>query len=100
MMAPKHWVSASSSMAVAGDTFRNTARAAWSFRRNYKLAGYAERRVNESSGEPHKFLGRIRSLEKYSLVVGAGKESMKRFALSSSEGPVSDFLPQCTWQLK
>ena len=48
--------------------------------------------IKNYAGEPHKFLSWIRSLEKYSVVVGAGKEGMKSFALQSSEGPVSDFL--------
>jgi len=65
--------------------------------------------IEKYSGEPHKFLSWIRSLEKYSLVVGTDKETLKGFALQSSEGPVSDFLvrylnahagsSECTWDV-
>ena len=55
-------------------------------------------------GDPKKFNSWVKSIEKYLLVINGDKESMKTFALQSSEGSVSDFLlryyqdhPACDW---
>ena len=60
--------------------------------------------VEKFSGDPKKFSSWVKSIEKYLMVVGGDKESMKTFALQSSEGSVSDFLlryyqekTDCNW---
>lgn len=61
--------------------------------------------IEKFSGDPKKFTGWIKGLEKYIMVIGADKEtSMKSAVLQSSDGPVSEFLlryyqnsPESTW---
>lgn len=58
-------------------------------------------------GDPKKFQDWIRSLDKYVLLTGEGGDSpYKKYALQSSEGPVSDFLVRfyklnsdCRWDV-
>lgn len=61
--------------------------------------------VERFTGDPKKFSAWIKSMDKYILIVGGDKDSMKTFALQSSEGAVADFLlryyqdnPDCRWK--
>ena len=67
----------------------------------------AQTSLTKYSGDPKKFLDWIKSLEKYSLLVGNSPESdsLKSYALHSAEGPVSDYLVRflktnatCPWK--
>ena len=64
----------------------------------------AQSSIIRYDGNPKQFREWTRSLEKYSLLIGANPESLKQYALQSAEGPVSDFLirhykhnPTCSW---
>lgn len=66
----------------------------------------AQTSLMKYGGEPKKFQEWVRSLEKYTILVGQpGDGAYKTFALQSAEGPVSDFLvryykhnPDANWQ--
>ena len=64
----------------------------------------AQTSIEKFAGDPKKFQGWIKSIDKYVLVVGSDTAGKKTFALQSAEGPVSEFLvryynanPDATW---
>jgi hypothetical protein len=48
--------------------------------------------ITKFSGDPKKFKGWIKEINKFALLSGADEPRKKLVALQSSEGPVSDFL--------
>ena len=64
----------------------------------------AQTSIEKFAGDPKKFQGWVKSIDKYVLVVGGDAEGKKKFALQSAEGPVSEFLvryyhahPDASW---
>lgn len=52
----------------------------------------AQTSIEKFQGDPKRFQNWVKSIEKYTMLIGGNGDQKKRFALQTADGPVSEFL--------